>query len=303
MIKKKIALIGIGHWGKVHLKYLKKNKSILLEKIFYQSKKPKQISKKLLSDDINEIKNEKDIDFIDIVTPISTHSSILIYFIKTKNNILVEKPLLMNRKEENIIQKFINKKKRIIVSYPYQYSQSLKFAKKNIQNKTFGRLLYIEITIQQCGRFLEYNVNQLLGPHALSIVDIFLNINKLDISIDNIIKTKNISESSVFTCKKNQSILAKINLSLNYANIQNEKIIKFFLDKGTIIVDLNNPKHTYKSYKYIRKNNLGKIKENKKKYFNEYDNMKFVIEEFVNNKKLNIKKNFNLTKIINKIIK
>ena len=131
----------------------------------------------------------------------------------------------------------------------------------------------------------------------------FFNINKLDIKIDDIIKKNNISESSILTCKKNHSTVAKINLSLNYANNQNEKLIKFFLDQGTIIIDLNNSKHTYESYKYIRKDNLGKVKESKKKYFNESDNMKFVIEDFINNKNLNIKKNFNLTKIINKIIK
>ena len=112
MNKKIIALIGIGYWGKVHYKYLKKAKSTQLDKIYYHSIKPNLIPKKLLSNNITEIINDRNIDFIDIVTPIKTHSSVLLHFINTKNNILIEKPLLMNQKEENIIQKFINKKKK-----------------------------------------------------------------------------------------------------------------------------------------------------------------------------------------------
>ena len=113
--KKKIALIGIGYWGLVHYKYLKKLKNIYIKKIYFRKNKPKLISETLLTNKIDEIKKNININYIDIVTPIKTHSKILLDLIKIKDNILVEKPLLMDNYQEKQIQKYIDKKKRIIV--------------------------------------------------------------------------------------------------------------------------------------------------------------------------------------------
>ena len=48
LYKKNIALIGIGYWGKIHLRYLKKIDSLKIAKIFYKKNKPNLNNTKLL---------------------------------------------------------------------------------------------------------------------------------------------------------------------------------------------------------------------------------------------------------------
>ena len=302
--KKKIALIGIGYWGKVHLKYLQKIKSIEITKIFYRKNKPNLNNSKLiniLTNNLTEIKKSSIINYIDIVTPIKTHSKIVIELAKENRNILVEKPLIMSKTEETIISKLIKSNNRIIVSYPYLYSKTLMFAKKQTESNVLGKLLYIEVSIQQCGRFLEYSVNELLGPHALSIISIFYDINNIIFEKKNIIRRNNITETSIINCKKNNKTIASINLSLNFASKNSIKIIKFYMEKGTIISNLNTKGNSFESYKYSKIKSKPEIKKCKSKKFNENDNMKYVIKDFIFNKKID-KNNFNLTKKINKFL-
>ena len=125
MSKKNSALIGIGYWGKVHFKYLLKNKSVLLKKIFYRKnfynlKKFSNI-KNIATKNMRDILNDKFIKYVDIVTPIETHAPLAIKFLKKNKNVLVEKPLIMNKKQEKEITKLIYKKKKLLVSYPYIY--------------------------------------------------------------------------------------------------------------------------------------------------------------------------------------
>ena len=109
------------------------------------------------------------------------------------------------------------------------------------------------------------------------------------------------SETNFIICKKNNKNIALINLSINYSNKNNNKIIKLFLSKGTILVDLNSKKFTFQSYIFSKKNK-NKPKIFKNKIFNENHNMNYVINDFINNKKIDFIKNFNLTKKINKFI-
>ena len=103
MSKKNSPLIGIGYWGKVHLKYLLKNKNVFLKKIFYRKnfhnlKKFSNI-KNIATKNMRDILNDKFIKYVDIVTPIETHAPLAIKFLKKNKNVLVEKPLIMNKKQ------------------------------------------------------------------------------------------------------------------------------------------------------------------------------------------------------------
>ena len=297
------ALIGIGYWGKVHLKYLQKIKKISINKIYFHKNKKilndKSIKLFNLTSKLQDILNDKSISFVDIVTPIDTHADLAIKFLKTGKKVLVEKPLIFKKKEEKILKKYKN---NLIVSYPYLFSKSLNFAKKIITSKSLGKLKFIEINIQQCGRFMKYGVNHLLGPHALSILSVFFDVRDLKIIKYEIIKKKNI-ETSIINVFKKQQLVSSINLSLNYASEKNIKIIKIFCGKGTIVCDLNDKDHTIKSSKYIvkaKKNfKVGKIIKHKFSFFDEKNNMKEVIKNFISKKNSN---NFVLTQKINKFL-
>ena len=305
-----LALIGIGYWGKVHLKYLREAKKVNLSKIFYKNKvkniNKRKIKKFKFTNSLKNILEDNSINFVDIVTPIETHANLALKFLKKGKNTLVEKPLIMNRLQEKNIEKLAKKmNKKITVSYPYLFSKSLLLAKKIIDSKKFGKLNYVEINIQQCGRFMKYGVNHLLAPHAISILSLFYKIDKLRLSSDTLIKKKNNKETTHIKCSSGKKILGIANLSLNYASNQNLKKISLFCNKGTIICDLNSQKKTISSYKYIRKKKdkyeIGKITSYISKYFDEQNNMKFVIEDFYS-KKQNLE-NFILTKKINRFLK
>ena len=289
-IKKKIALLGIGYWGKIHLKYIEEIKQLKLSHIIFKKNNDnvkKYLKYKLIkSAQLNEIINDDTIEYVDIVTPIKTHTRTLLKFIHNKKKILVEKPLLLSIKEEKIISKYIkNTKGNIIVSYPYKYSQTLSYAKKIYKQKKFGGFQYIEIVLQQCGRFLDYDVNTLLGPHAISIISKFQDLKKIKFENFNIIKDESKTETSLILCKINKKIIGKIDLSLNYSNKNSIKLIKIFCEKGTIKCDLNSGVNTLESYMFKKKEDKAMMKKDVFKFFDETNNMRYVIKDFIKNSK------------------
>jgi predicted dehydrogenase len=305
---KTTALIGIGYWGKVHLKYLKKIKNILIHSIFYKKNKDiykdKSINGFNLTNNIDQILNDKSIEFVDIVTPIITHADLAIRFLRKNKKVLIEKPLIMSKKEEKIIGKLIVNKKNLLVSYPYLFSKSLKYAQKLIRANKLGKLRFVEINIQQCGRFMKYGVNHLLAPHAISSISMFFDINKVKFELKKIIEKDKKCESALILCTIKNNLVGIINLSLNFANNRNKKEFTLFCNKGTIVCDLNDKKKTISSYTYrrIKKKNytITKQKYYKSNFFDEKNNMQFVLENFyTQNKSV---ENFKLTKIINNFL-
>ena len=89
MKKKNIGVIGCGKWGKKIIKELEKISNV---KFIYNSS--------------NDYKNfEKNIDWIFILTPDSTHYKLAKYFIKKNINVFCEKPLTVEIKQaENLIK-------------------------------------------------------------------------------------------------------------------------------------------------------------------------------------------------------
>ena len=306
---KSTALIGIGYWGKIHLKYLRKIKKVSINKIYFNKNKKvlkeKQLKKFNFTHKLKDILNDRSIKFVDIVTPIKTHADLAIKFLKSGKRVLVEKPLLMSQKQEKKISKLNSNLGNLTVSYPYLFSKSLNFVQKILKEKKIGKLRYIEMNIQQCGRFMQYGVNHLLGPHAISVLSIFYDINKIEFKLHKVIKKNNKCETSVILCFFKNKLISTINLSLNYTDISSKKVFVFYCDNGTVICDLNNSKKTVISYYYkrvIKKNYvIAKKFHLKSNFFDEKNNMRYVLESFLNKKKsLN---NFKLTKKINFFLK
>ncbi len=303
--KNKLALIGIGYWGKIYAKYLEKSEKFNLTYIYFRKNNPINFIKnkfsKILTNDLEKIIKDNNVQFINIVTPIKSHSNLVEKFLH-KKKILVEKPLLMSLPQR---KKFEKNKKKITVSYPYLYSPSLNMAKNIIKKNKIGKIKYIEIIFHQLGRFSKDSVNKLLAPHTISILSMFLNINNVIFKVNSLIKKKNKIETSFIECFKKKRNVANMMLSLNYAGLNKKKEVNIYCNNGFIRCDLNNKNSVLEVYKIKRTKMKKKFFENvnsqliiQKKY-DEANNIASVIKDFTT-KNFN---NFKLTKRIDTFLK
>ena len=99
-------------------------------------------------------------------------------------------------------------------------------------------------------------------------------------------------------------MIGSINLSLNYANTANKKLINIYLKNGIIVCDLNNKKHTLSSFTYSRTKKdsykVANVKNHINRFYDEKNNMRDVIDNFYLKKNDNY--NFVLTKKINEFL-
>ena len=308
-MKVNTALIGFGYFGKIHYKYLNNLKKINLKiicikkNIGQKSKIKKPI---ILTTNKKLILNDKKIKFVDIVTPIDTHASEVISFLKSGKKVLCEKPLILDKNEEKKIKNLLKKNKNALkVSYPYLFSKSLNKSKELINNKNFGKIKFIKIQILQPGRFNNYDVFNILGPHAISMLSIFFDTSKIKFKKNSFLKYKNICESGIINCFMKNKFISSIDLSTNFINKNKEKKVIIFCENGTIICDLETKKNNIEATVYSRKKENSYFSAILKKTYNysfdEKNNIKHVIKDVFNNN--NNKNNFLLTLNINKFLK
>ena len=116
MRKLKVGLIGIGKWGAILNKKLKKNSNLVFS---VNSKTP-------YLDKLNSV------DWIFIATPDETHFSIVKKILKRKKNIFCEKPLTLNYKKSKYLFDLAKKNKtRLYVDNIQTFYKKKIFLKKN----------------------------------------------------------------------------------------------------------------------------------------------------------------------------
>ena len=252
----KVAIIGYGYWGPKLARNIQNSNDFQIDFIIDSSKKNLLNAKKNfpLSKLLNNYRklDTSKVDLVVISTPTKTHYQLASYFLKY-SNVLIEKPLALNKfnvkKLEDISKK---NKKKIFVDYPFIFSGSIQFIKNIIKSKRYGKLLEIESFREQAPIRKDSNVVWDLGVHDISILRYLLNSNP--------IKIKSLKYNTVKTKQKDTAYI-----NLNYKNnlkvfIKNSwispikiRIIKFKFEKGIVICDENEP--IYKLKVFTRRNN------------------------------------------------
>ena len=102
MFKSKVGLIGVGKWGSILKKKLKKNSNLL-----FSANSKANYNSKL-----------KSVDWVFIATPDKTHFQIAKKIIK-KINIFCEKPLTLNHKKSKFLFNLSKKIKQSFMSITY----------------------------------------------------------------------------------------------------------------------------------------------------------------------------------------
>lgn len=173
-MKKNIAVIGSGYWGKNlirnfyelgSLKYIyDENKSS--EKLIRDEYKIKQIS-------FDEILHDKEIEGVVIATPAETHHSIAKLCIKAKKHVFVEKPICLNI-EDAIDLKEISEKNgvQIMVGHLLNYNDHFNKLVELVGNNNYGDLIKIKSSRKSFGKLRDSeNVIWSFAPHDISMVN------------------------------------------------------------------------------------------------------------------------------------
>ncbi len=174
-MKRNIALIGAGYWGKNHLRNL--YQLGLLHSVLDKSEK---ITAELKVDfpDINFISDEKkiidnpEVKAVVIAVPAILHYSITKKFLLAGKDVLVEKPLSLTVKEGEELVRIAEKNNRILmVGHILQYHPAVIKLKELVVKKELGDVRYIYSNRLNIGKLrTEENVLWSFAPHDISLI-------------------------------------------------------------------------------------------------------------------------------------
>ena len=143
----KIVQIGIGGWGKNHIRILSELK-VLSAVCDINSQKGKEYAERFFVkhyeslDDL--LKNEK-FDGAIIATPTSTHLEIAVKLLNAKKHVFVEKPMTYKSEEGEKLIKIAEKNKVILTcGYIERFNSAVETVKKIVKEKKFGDLIMLE---------------------------------------------------------------------------------------------------------------------------------------------------------------
>ena len=139
------AAIGLGSFGQKRAKAIKDSKHGNLKAVFDTNKDIANKASKILdvpTKDLNEILKDSTIDVVAICTPNKFHKEIIIDALNANKNVFCEKPLARNFKEAEEIYEVAKKSKKIVqVGSNHRYFESVKYAKKLVDQGAIGELL------------------------------------------------------------------------------------------------------------------------------------------------------------------
>ena len=177
-----IAQIGVGYWGPNLLRNFVDNPNCKLLSVVDLSEERRAYVSNLypdinVTDQIDDVVNDKQINAIVISTPVFTHYDLAIRCLNAGKNVLVEKPMATKYEEVKKIENIAKKNKLIaMVGHTFLYNSAVKYMKEFIDNGELGDIRYIYSQRLNLGRIRE-DVDALwnLAPHDISIVQYLLN--------------------------------------------------------------------------------------------------------------------------------
>lgn len=258
-MKNNFALIGKGKFGENYVRLLSERKDYYLKTI---------ITKK--DNLINKLK-DLDLKNIIIATPPSTHYSIIKEVIKSKKNILVEKPMVLNLDEAKDLKKRLKNYSNIyMVGFQYIYNNYIQYIKKEIEKDSFGIIEemkwehYLSTKRKDITCFFD------VAPHALSVFQFLFDPLKIKyIKKENNKSNKNTKDSVFLKIKFDRGPLLII--SASWKGTRKIRKITFIKKDGKIILDetkkINKLVINSKGHKEKIKNFKGESLKNQLKQF------------------------------------
>ena len=182
MRKTNVAIVGFGYWGPQLARNLVKQENANLSYICDIDKKNLTKAEKsypgaTVALDYKKALADKKLDAIIVATPANTHFKIAKESLLARKHVLVEKPFTSKITEgEELVKLADVVDKKIMVSFPFVYSESVEYIKKLIRSKSLGEIYYLEsIRVNLSPIRSDSGVIADLAIHDFSILEYILN--------------------------------------------------------------------------------------------------------------------------------
>ncbi len=175
--KVNVAVIGVGAWGRNHVRIYKElNNSELISICDINEVKAREVAERYgvsWTTDYTEILDNKEIEAISICTPASTHVKIALDAIRSGKHVLVEKPMGGDVRKADMIVKEANKRNVLIyVGFVERFNPGVRKVRELIQKGEIGGIILISSRrfSTWSGRVLDIGV---IGDTAIHDFDLF----------------------------------------------------------------------------------------------------------------------------------
>ena len=172
-MKKNIAVVGCGYWGKNLVRNFSELGALYsVSDVNIETAKNYANQYKVKSLTFNETINNKDIEGVVLTVPAELHASMAINAMSKGKHVFVEKPLAMNEVEANLMIAAAEKNNvQLMVGHLLQYHPIFKTVLKMVKNGDIGEVNYIYSNRLSFGkvRFKE-DVIWSFAPHDISMI-------------------------------------------------------------------------------------------------------------------------------------
>jgi predicted dehydrogenase len=176
-----VAQIGVGYWGPNLIRNLVANKNCDVKSVVDLSEKRQEFVQGLypsvtVSDKVEDIINDNDVEAVVIATPVATHFDLAMRCLESGKHVLVEKPMATIIEEVHQLSKLAKEKELVaMVGHTFLYNAAVRYVKLLIENGELGEIRYIYSQRVNLGR-IRNDVDALwnLAPHDISIIQYWL---------------------------------------------------------------------------------------------------------------------------------
>lgn len=150
-------LIGLGRWGKNYLRLLQDTPEVILRASANHV-------------NVSGVFSDPEIDAVFIVTPPSTHYSLIETGLKAGKHVFVEKPMVLNVSDANKLKTLVAKSNKIfMVGFQYLFNDNINYIKKEIEKSNFGKIISIKSEHVLSPLNPDVSIFWDAAPHPLSV--------------------------------------------------------------------------------------------------------------------------------------
>lgn len=213
-----IALIGVGHWGKNHLRVLNELKVLrsvcdLDEEII--AKRKTEYPDLEYTKNFNEILNNPEIKAVVIASSASSHYELAKQALISGKDVLVEKPLALEVEQGKKLVELAEKENRVLmVGHLLHYHPAIVKLKEVIGKEDFGKIRYIWSNRLNFGKLRpEENVLWSFAPHDISLILNILGTPERITAMGRSYLQENIPDTTLSVLEYNDKVAAHIFVS------------------------------------------------------------------------------------------